>query len=135
MFYLRDGKGNELNWFDDLDNLFTTTTRKGFMLSDLEEDDKEYKLTVDVPGVKKEDIHISFDNKNLVVSVKQDTETKNEKKNYIRRERFVSNESRSYYLADADGSNIHAKLENGVLHITVAKLAKQIEKENIIEIE
>jgi HSP20 family protein len=135
MFYLRDGKGNELNWFDDLDNLFTTTTRKGFMLSDLEEDDKEYKLTVDVPGVKKEDIHISFDNKNLVVSVKQDTETKNEKKNYIRRERFVSNESRSYYLADADGSNIHAKLENGVLHVTVAKLAKQIEKENIIEIE
>ena len=135
MFYLRDGKGNELNWFDDLDNLFTTTTRKGFMLSDLEEDDKEYKLTVDVPGVKKEDIHISFDNKNLVVSVKQDTETKNEKKNYIRRERFVSNESRSYYLADADASNIHAKLENGVLHVTVAKLAKQIEKENIIEIE
>lgn len=135
MFYLRDGKGNELNWFDDLDNLFTTTTRKGFMLSDLEEDDKEYKLTVDVPGVKKEDIHISFDNKNLVVSVKQDTETKNEKKNYIRRERFISNESRSYYLADADGSNIHAKLENGVLHVTVAKLAKQIEKENIIEIE
>lgn len=135
MFYLRDGKGNELNWFDDLDNLFTTTTRKGFMLSDLEEDDKEYKLTVDVPGVKKEDIHISFDNKNLVVSVKQDTETKNEKKNYIRRERFVSNESRSYYLADADGSNIHAKLENGVLHVTVAKIAKQIEKENIIEIE
>ena len=135
MFYLRDGKGNELNWFDDLDNLFTTTTRKGFMLSDLEEDDKEYKLTVDVPGVKKEDIHISFDNKNLVVSVKQDTETKNQKKNYIRRERFVSNESRSYYLADADGSNIHAKLENGVLHVTVAKLAKQIEKENIIEIE
>ena len=124
MFYLRDGKGNELNWFDDLDNLFTTTTRKGFMLSDLEEDDKEYKLTVDVPGVKKEDIKLSFKNSKLTIAVdKKEDEAKETK--YVLNERLSGYNSRTVYLKDVDESRISAKLENGVLVISVPFMEKK----------
>jgi HSP20 family molecular chaperone IbpA len=53
MFYLRDGFGNELNWLDGFDNFMQQGFTKGFMASDLTEDEKEYKLTIDVPGVDK----------------------------------------------------------------------------------
>jgi len=134
MFYLRDSLGNELNWFDDFANLFGSE-RKGFMASDLVEDPKEYKLTVDVPGVDKKNITINFNNNNLVVSYKQDGTNNVENKKYIRRERYQASCERSFYLADGDESNIHAKLEDGLLKITVGKKNHEIDKSNVISIE
>lgn len=135
MFYLRDGNGNELNWFDDFNSLFQGCERKGFMASDLVEEDKEYKLTIDVPGVDKKDINVRINNNTLIVEAKQNSENENKDKHYIRRERYQSSYSRSFYLADADETNVHAKLENGILNIAVGKKNQQIENKNVISIE
>lgn len=135
MFYLRDESGNELNLFDDLSNLFLGENRKGFMASDLSEDDKEYKLTIDVPGIDKKNIGISFNNHTLSISVKEDKADDEKKKNYIRRERYQANYQRSFYLVDGDESNIHAHLANGILEITVGKVSRVIENKNVISIE
>ncbi len=135
MFYLRDGFGNELNWLDGFDNFMQQGFTKGFMASDLTEDEKEYKLTIDVPGVDKKDINISFDNKNLIVRVKQVKGEDVKEKHFIRHERFSSNCERSYYLEKADENEIHAKLDNGVLNITVMKKNQEIQNKNVISIE
>ena len=87
---------------------------------------------VDVPGVDKKDIDISFNDDVLTVNVKY--EKKNEKKNYTVKERFYSNTSRSFYLENANPEAIKAKLENGVLNIKVAKMPK-VETKKLIAIE
>ncbi|MCR5786662.1 MAG: Hsp20 family protein [Acholeplasmatales bacterium] len=134
MFYLRDQNGNELNWFDDLSKSITSAS-SGFMKADIEEDEKEYKVTMDVPGVNKDNLEISYNKDTLVVSYKKDETKEEKKKNYVKHERFTSSYKRSFYLENGDASNIHAHLENGVLSINVAKKTKEIDNKNVITIE
>jgi HSP20 family molecular chaperone IbpA len=56
-------------------------------------------------------------------------------KHFIRHERFSSNCERSYYLEKANENEIHAKLDNGVLNITVMKKNQEIQNKNVISIE
>lgn len=122
MLYLRD------NLFDDMFNCFTQNDLR----SDVSFEENEYDITVDVPGVDKKDIDISFNDDVLTVNVKY--EKKSEKKNYTVKERFYSNTSRSFYLENANPEAIKAKLENGVLNIKVAKMPK-LETKKLIAIE
>ncbi len=122
MLYLRD------NLFDDMFNCFTQNDLR----SDVSFDNNEFDITMDVPGVDKKDIDISFNDDVLTVNVKY--EKKNDKKNYSVKERFYSNTSRSFYLENANPEAIKAKLENGVLNIKVSKMPK-IENKKLIAIE
>ena len=122
MLYLRD------NLFDDMFNCFTQNDLR----SDVSFEENEYDITVDVPGVDKKNIDISFNDDVLTVNVKY--EKKNEKNNYTVKERFYSNTSRSFYLENANPEAIKAKLENGVLNIKVAKMPK-VETKKLIAIE
>ncbi len=122
MLYLND------NLFDDMFNCFTQNDLR----SDVSADDNEFDITMDVPGVDKKNIDISFNDDVLTVNVKY--EKKNDKKNYSVKERFYSNTSRSFYLENANPEAIKAKLENGVLNIKVAKMPK-IETKKLIAIE
>lgn len=122
MLYLND------NLFDDMFNCFTQNDLR----SDVSVDDNEFDITMDVPGVDKKDIDISFNDDVLTVNVKY--EKKNDKKNYTVKERFYSNTSRSFYLENANPEAITAKLDNGVLNIKVAKMPK-VETKKLIAIE
>lgn len=88
---------------------------------DVTEDDKNYYIAAELPGVSKEEINLSMNDGRLLISVKRDERIEDEKKNYIHRERRCCSMSRNIYLADADQANVKAKLENGVLNITVPK--------------
>lgn len=103
-----------------------------FMATDIEENDKAYLLTIDMPGVKKENISIEFENDKLTLSVKTNKDDQNV--NYIKRENFSSDYKRTYILADSDQTNVKAKLDNGVLMIVVGKKVKE-ETKNVINIE
>ena len=122
MLYLND------NLFDDMFNCFTQNDLR----SDVSADDNEFDITMDVPGVDKKNIDISFNDDVLTVNVKY--EKKNDKKNYSVKERFYSNTSRSFYLENANPEAITAKLDNGVLNIKVAKMPK-VETRKLIAIE
>ena len=103
-----------------------------FMATDIEENDKAYLLTIDMPGVKKENIFIEFEDDKLTLTVKT---CKDEKKvNYIKRENFSSDYKRTYLLVDSDQNNVKAKLENGVLMIVVGKKTKE-ETKSVINID
>jgi HSP20 family protein len=60
---------------------------------------------------------------------------KEENRNYIHRERRVSSMVRSIYLPDAKSEGVKARLDNGVLNITVVKRENAAPRTNRIEIQ
>ena len=89
---------------------------------DLKEKDNQYVIRADVPGVNPKDIDISLENGMLTIKGHKETETKEEKENFLRIERSSGSFYRTLNLPDAgDISKITAKSKNGVLEITVPK--------------
>ena len=90
---------------------------------DVKETDGGYSVQAEVPGVAKEDIHVSIDGNVVTLSaeVKQsDTQTSSEK--LLRSERYYGAVSRSFQLpADIDQDTAKAKYDNGVLTLTLPK--------------
>lgn len=111
------------NWLRDFD---------GMMKSDVVLNGDNYEISVNMPGFKKEDVHISLDGNVLIIKGIIEKKADEEKKNYIRHERFVGNVSRSFYLGDGySEEDITAKMENGVLKISFPKETKKQEKKYI----
>ncbi len=89
---------------------------------DLSETDDAYLIEATVPGLKAEDLNVTFENGILTISgeVKQSEETR--ERNYHRIERRYGRFSRSVNLpTTVRGDAIEARLENGVLHLRVPK--------------
>ena len=84
-----------------------------------------------MPGVKKEEIELSFDRGRLGISVKREENVEDEQKNYIHRERRVESMCRNLYLENASGEDIQAKLDDGVLRIFIAKKEEGITDKKI----
>jgi HSP20 family protein len=93
---------------------------------DVSENDGAYTVKAEVPGVSKEDIHVSVEGGVVTISaeVKQeDKQTKDEK--VLRSERYYGSVSRSFQLPqDVDAGGAKAKYENGVLTLTLPKKAQ-----------
>lgn len=88
----------------------------------ISETDKEFKLDLSVPGLKKEDFHIDVDRNVLTISSEKKEESNEDEKNYRRREFSYSSFSRTFQLPeDVDENNIGAKYENGMLQINIPK--------------
>lgn len=107
---------------------------KGNMPTDIVDNDDEYVMAIDVPGVAKENINISFDDSYLTIKVTDNKEDDDNNK-YIRHEITSYNMSRSYYLENADENNIKAKLDNGVLYVKVGKVTPTKPEKKYIAIE
>lgn len=90
---------------------------------DVRESDTAYTVQAEIPGVPKEDIHVSLDGGVVTVSaeVKQeDSQSRDEK--VLRTERYYGSVSRSFQLpAEVDSTKAEAKYDNGVLKLTLPK--------------
>ncbi len=89
---------------------------------DVKELDGLYTVNAEVPGVGKEDIHVSLDGSvvTLRAEVKQEDSSKDEK--LLRSERYFGSVSRSFQLPqDIDPNQAKAKYDNGVLTLTLPK--------------
>ena len=91
---------------------------------DIVDTGKEYAIEAELPGVKKEEVSASFNDGRLTIGVKRAENKEEKKKNYIHKERRYSSMERSVYLVDAKAEGITAKMEDGVLHVTVPKQEK-----------
>lgn len=123
------------NMFDDFFNdrfPERRTTRKDSFKMDIKEKETEYLVEAEMPGVKKEQISIDYNDDRLIISVKQQDEINEEKENYIHRERRLSSMQRLVYLKNMDVEKIKAKLEEGVLKITVPKKEEDKGKYEIV---
>ena len=90
---------------------------------DVKESEQAYTVQAEVPGVPKEDIHISIGGSvvTLRAEVKQqDSQSKDEK--VLRTERYFGSVARSFQLPqDIDQANAKAKYDSGVLTLTLPK--------------
>lgn len=128
-----------------IDNLFDNFFGDSFMPAffegdnqirvDIKENEKEYVVEADLPGVKKEEINVELHNDRLTISVARNEEVKEERENYIRRERRSGSYSRSFYVENVVENQISAKFENGVLSILLPKKEPGASKRNQIEIQ
>ncbi len=132
--------------FDDaFDNFFRGFMVKPFSLDldkqapqikvDVKEDDKSYTVNADIPGVKKEDIHVTIDGKRVSLSAEVRNE-KEEKKGetVLRSERYYGKVSRTFTLdQDIDEGNARAKYADGVLELTLPKKATTEAKRLAVE--
>ncbi|SHG90666.1 HSP20 family protein [Thermosyntropha lipolytica DSM 11003] len=92
-----------------------------YMKADIKENEKEYVVEVEMPGVNKEQVNIELRDDRLTVSVVQNEEIKEESANYIRRERRSGSMSRTFIVEDVDEEKVSAKLKDGVLTIILPK--------------
>lgn len=91
--------------------------------TDIKENEKEYLLEADLPGFKKEDIHIDINEDYLTIQAERHSshENEDEKKNYVRCERSYGSYARSFDISGIDADKITAKYDNGVLTLTMPK--------------
>jgi len=120
--------------FDDFFGTpFFTRTESNMMKTDIKENDSNYELTVDLPGINKENIKAELNDGYLTISAQSNTSNDEKDKDgkYICRERYSGSFSRSFYVGDAvTEEDITAKFENGTLKLTVPKKEALPQKEN-----
>jgi len=93
---------------------------KEFMKTDIYEKDNKYILEVDLPGIKKENIKINYENGYLTLTAEK-TVLSSRPDTYIRRERFYGEIKRSFYIGIKKESELKAKYSEGILTITFPK--------------
>lgn len=124
------------NMFDDLFNnsffgshnpLFGRNARN-LMKTDIRETDdaKAYRLAVDLPGFKKDEISLDLRDGYLTISAekgldKDEKDEESKKGRVLRQERYTGSCSRSFYVGDVKPEEIRAKYEAGVLTVLVPK--------------
>ena len=124
------------DWFGE--PRFTRRTAAA-MRCDIREKDGSYLLDIELPGYRKEDIHIDLEDGYLTVSAARNTssEEKDKQGNILRQERISGSCSRSFYVGEElTAEDIKAKYDNGELKIVLPKKdQKEIgaKKNNMIE--
>lgn len=123
------------NSFDNLfDNFFSSSTSP-LLRTDVKENEKEYELVVDVPGLDKEDINITLEKGYLSISVNKVKEEETKEAYYLKRERLQTGASRKFYVGETlKETDIEAKLDKGVLKVVIPKIEEKVVTEKVIEI-
>ena len=93
-----------------------------------------FKLECELPGFKKEDIKIDIENDCLTISAERSSDDKDEKDNYVKRERFYGSFTRSFDVSGINVDNIDAGYSDGVLTVTLPKKAAEVPASRRLEI-
>ena len=119
-----NNRGLSINdMFNDFfnDDMLSEFKSCGSFKTDIKETPEEYVVHAELPGVKKEDINIDYNNNYLTISATRNNENEEKKDNYIRRERSYGSVSRGFYINNVDKNLIKAKFDKGVLSIELPK--------------
>ena len=116
------------NRFSDVFKLGSEDTLTSFAPAvNTREGEYAYHVEVDLPGVKKEDIHIDVSDNN-VLTISGERKTKNEvsEKDYYKCESSYGSFTRSFTLpSNADVENITANSEDAVLEVVIPKVKEE----------
>ena len=133
-----------LGFQNDFDRLFNSfinmpeeeTSLAAFSPSvDIEEKEKEFRITTELPGLNKEEIKINIKDKLLSISGEKKRGKKIEDENYYSTERIFGSFQRTFRLPEhADRGNIAAEYKDGILIVSIPKLKESISKNVEIKI-
>ena len=122
--------------FDDFSKGFPLpeafSKNEGFDLApdmDIQDTGKEVKLSLELPGVEEKDIDISVSGQAITISGEKKSETETKSAGMYRSERSYGSFCRSMSLPfSIDSGKVEAKLQKGVLSVTIAKPAEVVEQ-------
>ena len=112
------------NVFNDMDkDFFGGAMPMNSCRTDIRDEGEKYVMESELPGFEKEDIKLDLNGSCLVISAEHKTENneKDDKGNYIRRERSYGSYKRSFDIPDVDVEKINAEYSNGILTIDLPK--------------
>ena len=130
-FELKPSRKNQLmnptNWDREFDKLFDVFSKSDSFAPACEilDEEKFYSISMDVPGLRKDDIDLEVKDNRLVVTGERRFEGTVNKDNVLRSERRYGKFSRVFSLPQNVNSDaIEARFENGVLQIALPKEEK-----------
>ena len=127
----------EKNFFGERNPLYGKHA-KNLMKTDVRETRDSYKLAIDLPGFKKDEVKVELKDGYLTVSASKglDKDEEDREGRFIRQERYAGACSRSFYVGDIRPEEVKCKYEFGVLRVTLPKpTARVVESPSHIAID
>ena len=123
--------------FGNIDHTLYGKHAQHMMKTDVKELEDSYEVDVDLPGFKKDEIHLELNNGNLTISTEKTLEKDNEGKKgkMLRQERYSGVMQRSFFVGEhLTEEDIKASYDSGVLHVIIPKkdAPKAPEKKTIL---
>ena len=126
----------EKHFFDDPWGNFSRTFTDSFR-TDVTDEGDHFKITADLPGFEKENIHLDLYDDALTISAERHSEHENKDKRgkYLCCERSYGSYSRTFNVTGIDTAAIKAKYDKGVLELILPKAAKEEKSAKRLEID
>jgi len=116
------------HFFDDLVRLSWSNEQSGLATgtwapnADITENEDEYQIMMDIPGMDKNDIKITIQDGRVSVTGERKAEEKEEKADFVRQERYYGSFFRSFKLPEkVKEEDIEASFKDGVLKLLIPK--------------
>ena len=109
---------------------------KNLMKTDVRETENSYELDVDLPGFKKDEVNVDLKDGYLTISAERNSESekKDDKGNFVRRERSYGSFSRSFDVSSVKTDDITGEYKDGVLTLTMPKKEENVPTSRRIDI-
>ena len=114
--------------FNDFDkSFFGSNLPMNNCKTDIRDEGDKYVLESELPGFEKEDIKLDLSGTQLTIAAEHsiNNDEKDDKGNYIRRERSFGSYKRSFDIGDINTDAISAEYKNGILTIELPKKAPE----------
>ena len=117
-------------FFDEMEKSFFGDGGKGTALgfkADIKDNGDSYELTADLPGFSKDDLQAEIEDGIMTISGERrsESEDKDDKGTYVRRERTYGSFSRSFDVSEVDADKVAVRYEDGVLTVDMPKKEEQ----------
>ena len=126
-----------MNMFDDFfGRFFEEDLEHDFkaMALDIVEHENDFEIMANLPGIKKENVKISVNDNQLIIEANMEEKKEEKKGTVYRSERYSGSYRRSLFLPEnADNTKISAKMEDGVLILSIPKRNQSPHKEISID--
>ena len=109
------------DWFN-MDRELYGKHAKNLMKTDVRETAEGYEMDVELPGFKKEDIHVELKDGYLTVTAQKSLDKEEHRgKKVLRQERYSGSCTRSFYIGDVKPEDVKGKYDAGVLTLEFPK--------------
>lgn len=118
---------NPFRELDEMEKNFFRDSSLAEFKTDIKDAGDHFELEADLPGFRKEDIHIDLDGSYMTITAERHAEHEEKDKagNYVRRERSYGSFTRSFDITGIQSENIEASYADGVLKLNLPKKAPE----------